>query len=121
MAGSLGILGVLLDVSLKVLPRPPESRTLGFDCERGEALERLQGWCAASPAPAASAWLNDRLYVRYEGSTATLNAMARRIGGEATYEAERSVERACAIRRTCSSGRRAASLASARPRGGGAR
>ena len=87
MAGSLGVLGVLLDVSLKVLPRPAESRTLGFDLSASEALERLQGWCAASPAPAASAWLNDRLYVRYEGSTATLNAIARRIGGESTYEA----------------------------------
>ena len=54
MAGSLGVLGVLLDVSLKVLPRPAESRTLGFDCSASEALERLQGWCAASPAPAAS-------------------------------------------------------------------
>jgi glycolate oxidase FAD binding subunit len=78
---------VLLDVSLKVLPRPAEVRTLCFDCSASEALEHLQDWCPATPAPTASAWLNDRLYVRYEGSTASLNTVARRIGGESTYEA----------------------------------
>jgi glycolate oxidase FAD binding subunit len=87
VVGSLGVLGVLLDVSLKVVPRPLETRTLSFDCDAAEALERLQGWCRATPAPAASAWLNDRLYLRYEGTTATLNSVARRIGGTATYEA----------------------------------
>jgi glycolate oxidase FAD binding subunit len=87
IVGSLGVLGLLLDVSLKVVPRPLESRTLCFDCDAAEALERLQGWCRASPAPAASAWLNDRLYVRYEGTIETLNSVTRRIGGTATYEA----------------------------------
>jgi glycolate oxidase FAD binding subunit len=88
IVGSLGMLGLVLDVSLKVVPRPPESRTLCFDCDAADALERLQGWCRGSPAPAASAWLNDRLYVRYEGTTGTLNAVMRRIGGAATYEAQ---------------------------------
>jgi glycolate oxidase FAD binding subunit len=87
LVGSLGVLGVLLDISLKVLPRPADSRTLCFDCDATEALDRLQGWCRTAPAPAASAWFNDRLYVRFDGTTATLNSVARRIGGTATYEA----------------------------------
>ena len=86
VAGSLGILGVLLEISLKVLPSPAVTRTWQFDCEVDEAIERLQGWTMASPAPVASVWCNQRLHVRYAGTSATLNDVARHIGGRETYE-----------------------------------
>ncbi|RPI16942.1 MAG: glycolate oxidase subunit GlcE [Lysobacterales bacterium] len=82
MAGSLGILGVLLEVSLKVLPRPAAERTLVLDVSEHEALERLGGLSSSTLPLSASAWSAGRLHLRFEGSEATLDEIERRIGGE---------------------------------------
>ena len=44
MAGALGVLGVLLEVSLKVMLKPPASSTLAFDVAEAEALTLLGVW-----------------------------------------------------------------------------
>ena len=49
MTGAYGTLGVLLEVSLKVLPRPAAVRTVAFETSAGEAIERCNAW-AAKPA-----------------------------------------------------------------------
>ena len=41
LAGSMGVLGVVCEVSLKVLPRPVALHTLRFECTEEEALRRL--------------------------------------------------------------------------------
>jgi glycolate oxidase FAD binding subunit len=86
-AGSLGILGVILEVSLKVLPRPPEERTLRLALGEGEAIERLNRW-AGQPLPvSASAWCGGNLCVRLSGAPSALRAAAQRIGGEPLEDA----------------------------------
>ena len=40
LAGSLGTLGVIVEVSLKVLPRPPAELTLRFEMPRGRRRSR---------------------------------------------------------------------------------
>ena len=50
LAGSLGTLGLLLEVSLKVLPRPFEETTLRFDMEQVAALRASEP--VGRPAPA---------------------------------------------------------------------
>jgi glycolate oxidase FAD binding subunit len=83
LAGSLGVLGVILEVSLKVLPRPPEERTLRLALGEAQALEQLNRW-AGEPLPiSASAWSGGSLCVRLSGAPSALRAAARRIGGEA--------------------------------------
>ena len=82
MAGSLGILGVLLDVSLKVLPRPPAERTLAFEADEGTALARLAELSRAALPLTAGAWMDGRLCLRFEGSDATLDTVSVRLGGE---------------------------------------
>jgi glycolate oxidase FAD binding subunit len=87
MVGALGTLGVLLEVSLKVLPRAPDQLTLTFALSAAQALERMNGW-ACTPLPiSATCWDDGRLYVRLQGSAAAL-AQARRIGGEELDAAE---------------------------------
>jgi glycolate oxidase FAD binding subunit len=82
MAGSLGILGVLLEVSLKVLPRAAAERTLALDMDERAALERL-GALAGSALPlTAGSWIDGRLYLRFEGSAKTLASVTARVGGE---------------------------------------
>jgi glycolate oxidase FAD binding subunit len=86
MVGSLGILGVLLDVSVKVLPRAAAERTLTFECGQEDALDRLREWCLSTRAPAASCWTSGRLHVRFEGTSQTLDDLTRRLGGDTMYE-----------------------------------
>jgi glycolate oxidase FAD binding subunit len=82
MVGALGTLGVLLEVSLKVLPRAPGQLTLAFSLSGARAIARMNDW-ARTPLPvSATCWVDERLYVRLEGSTAALADARRRIGGE---------------------------------------
>jgi glycolate oxidase FAD binding subunit len=82
MAGSLGMLGLILDVSLKVLPRPPVETTLRLAMDQEAALRSLNTW-AGQPMPvSASAWHDGMLSVRLSGAEAGVAAAARRIGGD---------------------------------------
>jgi len=82
LAGSFGVLGVLLEVSLKVLPRPPGERTLALEMDEATALARLAELGHGALPLSAGCWADGRLYVRLDGSETTLDAVARRIGGE---------------------------------------
>ncbi|NMM10048.1 MAG: glycolate oxidase subunit GlcE [Polaromonas sp.] len=82
MAGSLGTLGILLEVSLKVLPVAPAERTLRFEMSEGEALHQLNRW-AGLPLPInASCWNDGHLWVRLRGAKAAVSAALQRMGGE---------------------------------------
>ncbi|MDE2148514.1 MAG: glycolate oxidase subunit GlcE [Gammaproteobacteria bacterium] len=82
MAGAFGTLGVLLQISLKVLPAPRCERTLAFESDLAGALARLAEW-ARRPLPlSASAWVNGRLWLRLSGAQAAVAAAARELGGE---------------------------------------
>lgn len=83
MVGALGTLGILLDVSLKVLPRPAATRTLALECSQDEALERMNAW-AGKPLPVtATCHDGERLWVRLSGAAQGVVEAVERIGGEA--------------------------------------
>jgi len=82
LAGSLGTLGVILEVSLKVLPRPPAELTLKLEMPEGKALESMNRW-AGQPLPvSATAWHDGELAVRLSGAESGIRAAADKIGGE---------------------------------------
>lgn len=82
LAGSMGVLGVILEVSLKVLPRPPATATLRFELDQAGALLRLHEW-GRQPLPiSASAWWNDMLVLRLSGAAAAVHKAAATLGGE---------------------------------------
>lgn len=82
LAGSLGVLGVVTQVSLKVLPRPLEELTLVQECGEQEALVRLGEW-AGQPLPvSATAWEAGRLFVRLSGARSAVSAAHAVLGGE---------------------------------------
>ncbi|MEY4710561.1 MAG: putative Glycolate oxidase subunit [Pseudomonadota bacterium] len=86
MTGSLGTLGLIAQVSLKVLPVAPAEATLRFEMSQQEALERLNAW-GGQPLPLnASAWVQDggvpTLYLRLRGAVAAVEAACRSLGGE---------------------------------------
>ena len=87
LTGSLGILGLILEVSLKVLPRPPQERTLRFDMPAARAIETLNRW-AGTPLPiSASTWCGGELRVRLSGAEAAVRAAAEKLGGETVADA----------------------------------
>ncbi|MSQ55090.1 MAG: glycolate oxidase subunit GlcE [Betaproteobacteria bacterium] len=82
LAGSLGTLGLILEVSLKVLPRPMEEVTLRLEMPGARVIEQLNRW-AASPLPiSATAWRDGELSVRLSGSESALRAALGQLGGE---------------------------------------
>ena len=83
MAGSLGILGVICEVSLKVLPISRATATLSFEWDEIAALEQLSLW-ASQPLPMnASAWHDGRLHVRLAGAAAAVSAACEQAGRHA--------------------------------------
>jgi glycolate oxidase FAD binding subunit len=89
MVGALGTLGVLLEISVKVLPRPPQEVTLAFPLDAHKALARMSDW-AAKPLPiTATCWTDDVLYARLHGSAAAVADGQRQIGGAELAEGGR--------------------------------
>ena len=82
LAGSMGTLGVIVEVSLKVLPFAPASATLRLQMEQAQALMQLNRW-GGQPLPLnASAWWDGALIVRLSGAAAAVQAAKAKIGGE---------------------------------------
>lgn len=82
MAGAMGTLGVLLEISLKVLPAPAAERTLVLEMDRERGLQKMRE-LAALPTPLAGAChLQDRLYLQLSGNASGVAAWEKQIGGE---------------------------------------
>jgi glycolate oxidase FAD binding subunit len=82
LTGSMGILGVICELSLKVLPLPVAQTTLRFDASEPKALAQLNAW-GAQPLPiTASAWWAGTLVVRLAGAAAAVSQATRTLGGE---------------------------------------
>jgi glycolate oxidase FAD binding subunit len=82
MAGAMGTLGVLLEISLKVLPRPGHELTLALEMDASTAIATMNGW-AAQPLPiSATCYEGQRLRVRLSGSDSGVRFARKKIGGE---------------------------------------
>jgi glycolate oxidase FAD binding subunit len=101
MVGALGTLGVLLEMSVKVLPRPACERTLVFENVGRKSRQAPSAeWASQLPAEGAieplfrptntapqmpitaSLELNGRLYLRLSASTRCVEMAADSLGGE---------------------------------------
>ncbi len=88
MAGSLGTLGLIAEVALKVLPVPVAVRTLRFSLGEAAALSRLNEWGGRPLPVAASVWHEGTLTVRLAGAHAAIESAQTTLGGEVVAEAE---------------------------------
>ncbi len=88
MAGALGTLGLLLEVSLKVLPKPHAEATLRLEMPQDKAIETMNRW-GGQPLPlSATCWSDGLLTVRLSGARAAVAAARARIGGEDVSDAD---------------------------------
>lgn len=82
MTGSLGTLGLILEVSLKVMPIPLSEASLRFESSQDQALANMNRW-AGEPWPlVASAWENGLMTVRLAGAHAAVEAACLKLGGD---------------------------------------
>ena len=82
MTGSLGTLGLILEVSLKVMPVPIGDASLRFELPQNKALEAMNRW-AGQPLPlAASCWQDGVLTLRLSGAQAAVASARGILGGE---------------------------------------
>lgn len=89
LTGSLGTLGLILEVSLKVLPRPFAQYTLQFAMNEQDALHQLNVW-GGQPLPiSASCWVDGQLFVRLSGAQAAVDAAIAKMGGTELPDADR--------------------------------
>jgi len=91
LVGAMGTLGVITEVSLKVLPVAPAEATLVFELSQSQALAQLHRW-GAQPLPLnASCWVCDDtdgrprelLFVRLRGAVAAVESACTRMLGDA--------------------------------------
>jgi glycolate oxidase FAD binding subunit len=85
MVGSLGALGVLLEVSLKVLPAKPEM-TLRFEADETDAFAMVNRWIASGLPVCATCHHERSLHVRFAGGEPTLGRIHQQTGGERVVE-----------------------------------
>jgi glycolate oxidase FAD binding subunit len=87
MVGAMGTLGLLTEISLKVLPVAPAEATLVFELEQARALAQLHRWGGQALPLNASCWVRDDsaadrpalLFVRLRGAVAAVESACRKM------------------------------------------
>lgn len=89
MAGAQGTLGILLEISLKVLPRPAASITVARECSASEAIANMSA-LLGKPYPVDGAcYHGDRCLVRISGSAQAVKEARTSIPGDVVADAEK--------------------------------
>jgi glycolate oxidase FAD binding subunit len=84
LAGSFGCLGVLTEVSLKVLPMPRQCVSLRLEMDIHQALAELAEW-GQQPIPVSAACHDgEALHLRLEGGEGSVQSARLRLGGDET-------------------------------------
>jgi glycolate oxidase FAD binding subunit len=88
MTGALGVLGLMTQVSLKVLPVPPATATLRFELDELNAIQQVNIWSGRPLPLSATVWQNGILHVRLTGARAAVDAAIVQLGGERVADAD---------------------------------
>ena len=82
MVGAMGTLGIILEVSFKVLPQPESEQLRCFETNTERALTLMNRW-ASRPLPiSAMAHEGNQLWIRLSGSESSVNNATHLLGGE---------------------------------------
>lgn len=88
MVSSMGTLGMLLEISLKVLPKPMTGITLHMQMDEAAAIEKMNQW-AGKPLPiSATCYRNGGLFLRLSGAESAVRAAQLKLGGEKLIEGD---------------------------------
>ncbi len=82
MAGAMGTLGVILEVSLKVLPRQAAEITLINKTSLPQALDTMNHWSGKSLPLSAACYDGEHCYLRLNGAKTAVDSARELIGGK---------------------------------------
>ena len=89
MVGALGTLGVLLEISIKVLPRPNTEVTQVIAMTQQDALQTMHK-LNQTPLPLSGlAYEDEKLYVRLSGAESAVTSAQQKVSGETLVHAEK--------------------------------
>ncbi|MBB2497381.1 glycolate oxidase subunit GlcE [Aquipseudomonas ullengensis] len=86
VAGSLGRLGVISEICLRVRQKPRQSLTLRLEISQSLALHQFHSWMRYSSPLSGSCHTGDALYLRLEGTPEAVKRARSLIGGEETSD-----------------------------------
>jgi glycolate oxidase FAD binding subunit len=98
MTGSLGTLGMLLDISFKCLPAPKMEATRVYECAADDAIRRVNEWSGRPLPVSASCFHHGVLSVRLSGAPSAVAAAIARIGGDALLDTDAGAAFWCGVR-----------------------
>ena len=82
LCGSLGFLGAITEVSLKVLPRPRCEQTVALRLPAQDAVAVFNRWGSLPLPISAAAWVDGAAWVRLSGAAPAVRSAVERIGGD---------------------------------------
>ena len=80
LVGSFGCLGLITEVSLKVLPRPRACQSVSLPMDAGTALHTLVRWRREAMPVSAACHTEGMLHVRFEGGEGSVAQAVERAG-----------------------------------------
>lgn len=87
-AGALGTLGVMTEISMKVMPKPAATLTLVQDMAMEDVIHYMNSR-AAEPKPiTAACWHDGKVYLRLSGARSAVEATAEKWSGEVMESGE---------------------------------
>ena len=86
MVRSMGTLGVILNVSLRVMPKPEKEISLILDATQGEGLAYCKQWRTQHLPLSATSWYRGKLYLRLSGSEITIEAALQKLSQQMSFE-----------------------------------
>ncbi len=82
MAGSYGVLGLITEVSMKVLPLPEYEITLVFEMSSQAAIDRMVELGSSTTPLSGASWHQNKLMIRLSGTESGVNEAVSKLGGE---------------------------------------
>ncbi len=76
-AGAMGTLGIISEVSLKIMPKPAASLTVAQDMDAAQAIETMNRLSGQAVPLTGACWLNNTLYLRLAGAKSAVETTAR--------------------------------------------
>lgn len=87
-AGAMGTVGVITEISLKVMPKPAATTTLVREMTMDEVVEYMNRR-AGEPKPITGAcWVDGKVYLRLAGAKSAVEATAEQWGGQVLADGE---------------------------------
>jgi glycolate oxidase FAD binding subunit len=80
--GSMGTLGIVTELSIKVMPVAPAEATLQFEMDVNKAISQSNEWLSKPLPISATFFENGKLTVRLRGASAAVQAAIKNMGGQ---------------------------------------